>query len=236
MKGFLNWSGGKDSAMCLYEARRQGLSIDALVTTLSQATDRITMHGVRRALLECQAASVGLPLHTVLLPEGAGIETYGSAISASNQALRAEGFTQAVFGDLFLEDLKQYRETLYACDGLQTAFPLWQMDTRRLLEDLISLGFKAVVVCVNAALLPPRFCGRIIDASFLHDLPAGVDPCGERGEYHSFVVDGPGFKTAVPYALGELVYQEYPAPATRDDCFTTAAPAAGFWFQDLLPV
>ena len=162
------------------------------------------------------------------------MKAYEDAISRSNRALRSLGFDTVLSGDLFLEDLKLYREQLYAKDGLQTAFPLWQRDTRSLLREFIDLGFKAIIVCTNDAFLDKSFCGRIIDDSFLRDLPEGVDPCGERGEYHSFVFDGPIFSVPVRFAAGGLVQRSYPAPV-QDDCFGEAAPAAGFHFCDLHP-
>ena len=230
----MNWSGGKDSAFCLYEAGRQGLRVEALVTTVSESTGRITMHGVPRTLLQQQAASVQLPLHEINLPDSGGMSAYETAISHTNQLLRHEGFDQAISGDLFLEDLKAFREQLYAKDQLQTLFPLWKKDTRTLLRNFIDLGFKAIVVCTNDAFLDKSFCGRLIDDSFLNDLPPGVDVCGEHGEYHSFVFDGPMFSSPIHFHTGDLVYRTYPAPTTND-CFTDPQPAAGFYFCDLSP-
>ncbi len=234
MKAFLNWSGGKDSSFCLYEARRQGIAIDALVTTINQKHDRISMHGVRRSLLELQAASIQLPLHTIEMPAQASMNIYEELISKSNQQLKRKGFTHVVSGDLFLEDLKAYREQLYAKDQLNCLFPIWTVNTKALMKEFISLGFKAIIVCVNTTYLDKSFCGRLIDESFVHDLPDNVDVCGEHGEYHSFVFDGPVFSEPVCFSKGETVYQEYPAPE-KDDCFQTPQPTAGFYFQDLIP-
>jgi uncharacterized protein (TIGR00290 family) len=233
MKAFLNWSGGKDSALCLYKARQQGLNIEALVTAVNTGTNRISMHGVERTLLEQQAASIGLPLYTVELPEQPGMEEYELAISATNQKLKAKGFTHAVSGDLFLEDLKAYREKLYAKDHIDCLFPLWKIDTKELMQTFLALGFKAIIVCVNSAFLDKSFCGRLLDESFIKDLPAGVDVCGENGEYHSFVFDGPLFSKPVAFTKGEIVFKEYPAPQSND-CFTTPQPPTGFYFCDLL--
>ena len=231
----MNWSGGKDSALCLYESRRHGPAPEALVTTVSAASGRVSMHGVHGSLIAQQAASVQLPLH--LLPlEGTGMQAYEEAIGQANRSFRARGFTHALSGDLFLEDLKVYREGLYARDGLAAALPLWKKDTATLLRDFISLGFKAIVVCTNESLLDKSFCGRLLDESFLNDLPAQVDACGEHGEYHSFVFDGPGFREPVRFCTGELVRRSYPAPLQPgNDCFTDPQPAAGFYFCDLLP-
>jgi uncharacterized protein (TIGR00290 family) len=234
MKAFLNWSGGKDSAFCLYQARKQNINIDALVTTINQKHDRISMHGVRRSLLELQAASIQLPLHTIEMPEQASMSIYEELISKSNRQLKQEGFTHAVSGDLFLEDLKAYREQLYAKDHLKCLFPIWTINTKALMNEFISLGFKAIIVCVNTAYLDRSVCGTLMDESFVHDLPDNVDVCGENGEYHSFVFDGPIFSKPVCFSKGEVVYQEYPAPS-KDDCFKAPQPASGFYFQDLIP-
>ncbi|MGZ5189611.1 MAG: Dph6-related ATP pyrophosphatase [Flavisolibacter sp.] len=222
MKAFLNWSGGKDSAFCLYKALKQNINIQALVTSMNNNTNRVSMHGVRRTLIQEQASSIQLPLHTIELPEQPGMEEYEKAISQTNQQLKEKGFTHAISGDLFLEDLKSYREKLYEKDQIECLFPLWKTDTDKLLEEFIFLGFKAVVVCVNSFLLDQKFCGRIIDHDFINDLPSHVDPCGENGEYHSFVFDGPLFSKPIQFDLGEIVYREYKGPRLT-----------GFYFQEI---
>ncbi len=232
-KTFFSWSGGKDSALALHIARQQGVAVEALVTSINASTNRISMHGVRRELLQQQASAIRLPLHVIELNEMPGMKAYESAIHASNQQLVQQGFTRVVFGDIFLEDLRRYREELMAADGLACLFPLWQMNSREVMRRFIDGGFKAVVVCVNSGRLPQTFCGRLLNEEFLNDLPADVDPCGENGEYHSFVFDGPIFSSPIPFELGEQVYREYPAPSAND-CFDTPQPAAGFWYQDLL--
>lgn len=240
MKAFLNWSGGKDSALCLYKARQEGINIEALVTTVNSTTNRISMHGVQRSLLEQQAAALQLPLYTVELPEMPGMQQYEQTIHQTNQLLKAKGFTHAVSGDLFLEDLKAYREELYAKDEIECLFPLWKMDTKDVIQTFLSSTFKAIIVCVNNSFLDKSFCGRLLDESFIHDLPSSVDICGENGEYHSFVFDGPMFSKPVVFQKGEMVFKEYAAPLLRqaqndnNDCFTTLKPAAGFYFCDLL--
>lgn len=235
IKAFLNWSGGKDSALALYTAREQQLNVQALVTTVSSATARVTMHGVRQELVAQQAAALHLPLRFVSLPATPGMAAYEESIRSANRELVQQQFTHAVSGDIFLEDLKRYRETLYAQDGIKTVFPLWKKDSMELLETFWETGFKAIVVCVNAAVLDQRFCGRMLDASFVKDLPPGVDPCGENGEYHSFVFDGPLFSESVAFEQGGIVYQEYAAPRSSNDCFSTPQPTTGFYFLDLLP-
>src|SRR5687767_14554037 len=212
MKAFLNWSGGKDSAFCLYKAFQQKINIQAVVTSMNLSTNRVSMHGVRRSLIEEQAASIQMPLHTIELPEQPGMGDYESAICQSNQNLKENGFTHAVSGDLFLEDLKIYREELYGKDQIECLFPLWKMDTNQLLEEFTSAGFKAIIVCVNSSLLDQKFCGRIIDQDFINDLPPHVDPCGENGEYHSFVFDGPIFSKPISFTTAQVVYEEYKSP------------------------
>lgn len=234
MKAFLNWSGGKDSGFCLHKARQQGLNIEALVTTVNKKHNRISMHGVRRELLDQQAASIQLPLHTIELPEQASMNLYEEGIGQRNRILKQQGFTHAVSGDLFLEDLKMYREKLYAKDNIDCLFPLWKMNTGELLKEFLSLGFRSVIVCVNASFLDKSFCGRMIDESFISDLPSHVDVCGENGEYHSFVFDGPIFSEPISFTTGEVVYQEYSAPK-KDDCFTSPQLTSGFYFQELVP-
>ena len=209
MKTFLSWSGGKDSAYCLYLAKQQGLEVKALVTTVNEEYNRVSMHGVPKEMVELQAASIQLPLHTIELPEAPGTSVFEEQIHQNNMLLKEQGFDTAVFGDIFLEDLRQYREALYQKDGISCSFPLWKMDSRQLVDHLISAGFKPIVVCVDATRLDQSFCGRLLDESFIKDLPESVDPCGENGEYHSFVFDGPIFHHPVPYRKGDTVFREY---------------------------
>lgn len=235
MKAFLNWSGGKDSALCLYKAIKEGIRIDALVTTINSGTDRISMHGVPRTLLERQAAALQLPLYTIELPERPGMEEYEEAIGQMNRQLKSKGFTHAVSGDLFLEDLKNYRENLYAKDEIQCFFPLWKTDTKNIIRSFFTLGFNAIIVCVNNRFLGKDFCGRLLDESFINDLPADADVCGENGEYHSFVFNGPIFSRQIFFTKGEIVFKAYTMPPKNDHCFTVTRPPEGFYFCDLLP-
>jgi uncharacterized protein (TIGR00290 family) len=232
-KAFFNWSGGKDSALALYRAQQEGIAIDALVTSINSSSDRVSMHGVRRELLVQQVLAIGLPLHTIELPQMPDMKTYEQAVHQIHAQLKVEGFTHGVFGDIFLEDLKIYREELLLKDGLQCLFPIWKQPAKELLQQFIETGFKAIIVCVNSAYLDQSFCGRLLDESFLNALPPTVDPCGENGEYHSFVFDGPIFSKPISFKKAELVYKEYAAPGSNDDCFTSPQPAAGFYFQDL---
>ena len=198
------------------------------------------MHGVRRELVEQQASSIGLPLRTIEVPQMPGMQVYEDAVRAVHRRLAADGFTHGLFGDIFLEDLKAYREELLFEDGLDCLFPIWKEDPKALLRRFIDSGFKAIIVCVNASFLGEEFCGRLLDDSFVNDLPANVDPCGENGEYHSFVFDGPMFSTPVAHKKGGVVFKEYPSPKIRqvqgdnDDCFIAPQPASGFFFQDLI--
>lgn len=233
MKAFFSWSGGKDSALALYKAQQQGVKIAAVVTTVNTATNRIAMHGVRRELIEAQAASIGLPLYTIEVPEMPGMTVYEEAVRVMHQRLKSEGFTHGVFGDIFLEDLKTYREALLAKDGLQCLFPLWKKESDALMNEFMALNFQSVVVCINNAQLDKGFCGRLLNEQFISDLPQGVDPCGENGEYHSFVFDGPIFTKRLRFQKGDIVFKEYPSPQS-DDCFAAPQPAAGFYFQDLI--
>ena len=235
MKSFLNWSGGKDAAFSLYKAAQSTLPVEALVTTVTASTGRVSMHGVRKILIQQQAAALQLPLHFLEVPSKPSMKAYEEVIHTSNSFFKAQGFTTAVFGDLFLEDLKTYRENLYAKSDLLCSFPLWGWDTKLMIREFLAAGFKAIVVCVNGAVLDKSFCGRMIDASFLSDLPPHVDPCGENGEYHSFVFDGPVFQNQVRFGKGQVVTETYPAPVT-DDCFTDPRPPVPFYFCDLLPV
>jgi uncharacterized protein (TIGR00290 family) len=232
MKAFLNWSGGKDSALCLYTAQKEGIPVQALLTTI--ANGRISMHGVPRNLLEQQAASLGLPLYTMEMPEQPGMQVYEDTLSALHHKLKSEGYTHSVYGDIFLEDLKQFRDRLLQKDGLTGLYPLWGADSRDILRQFWSAGFKAIVVCTNSHYLDQSFCGRLLDESLIRDLPEGVDPCGENGEFHSFVFDGPLFSYPLSFQKGDIIYKEYPAPKQEgDDCFTTPQPPAGFYFQTL---
>ena len=230
----MNWSGGKDSALALYTAIQQGIPVDALVTAVNSTANHISMHGVRRELLEAQAASIGLPLHTVEMPEMPDMKTYEDALRQMNRGFVANGFTHAVFGDIFLEDLKTYREALLFEDGLACLFPLWKKDTGELIKQLIGRGFKAVIVCVNSAVLDKSFCGRLLDESFLADLPPGVDRCGENGEYHSFVFDGPLFPAPIAFKKGAIVFKEYEAPKSSANGDAEPQSRVGFYFQDLI--
>ena len=200
------WSGGKDSAMALYEAQKsEKYDVAALLTTVTQDYDRISMHGVRRALLEEQAALLGIPLETILISKHSSNEEYEAKMKEALVRYKKEDIVSVVFGDIFLEDLKKYREDNLAKIGLKGVFPIWKRDTRELAAAFIDLGFKAIITCVDSKSLDKSFAGRVFDNQFLSDLPNGIDPCGENGEFHSFVYDGPIFSRGIIFEKGQVV-------------------------------
>ena len=239
-KAYFNWSTGKDSAMALYQCLQdKELTISGLLTTINEGYDRVSMHGIRRSLLHKQAESIGLPLFEVLLPEVPTMESYELALRSQLDERIKQGDTISIFGDIFLEDLRKYREDKLAEIGLKAHFPLWKKDTNTLARELIDLGFKAIVVCVNEAYLDDSYLGRLIDHDFIDSLPTNVDPCGENGEYHTFVFDGPIFKEPIPFELGEKVYRTYQVAKQKEDdttydCATENEITTGFWYLDLM--
>lgn len=229
---YFNWSTGKDSSMALYYAQQNpSLRIDRLLTSVNSHYNRVSMHGLRRELLEEQAKSIGLPLSTIELPEQPSMEDYGNIMRKTVDQLQADKFTDCVFGDIFLEDLREYRENQLAPFGIEAHFPLWKKDTRELMHDFVSLGFKAVVVCIKSDLLDESFVGRELDLDFVNDLPPNVDPCGENGEFHTFCYDGPIFDYPVTFEIGEKTFREYDHPKDDD---SEVPEKLGFWFCDLL--
>ncbi|HET9622855.1 MAG TPA: hypothetical protein VFP84_15885 [Kofleriaceae bacterium] len=217
-KAWLSWSSGKDSAFALHEVRRAGeLDVVGLVTTLTTAYGRVAMHGVRDALLDRQAAAIGLPCHKVGLPAPCSNAEYEQRLGAALGAARADGVTHIVFGDLFLADIRAYRERQLAALDLTPVFPLWGRDTRALAHAMVDAGLRAHLTCVDPRRLDRAFAGRVFDAALLADLPAGVDPCGEHGEFHTFVTAGPMFAAPIEVEPGEVVERD------------------GFVFADLVP-
>lgn len=207
----LNWSSGKDAAMALYLLQQSGsYKVQSLLTSLSEAYGRISMHGVREAVLERQAMHLQLPLQKIYLPENADMDTYNRIMGAAVSEIKAAAIYTLAFGDIFLEDLKAYREKQLEAAGMKAVFPLWKRDTAQLVKEVEEVGIRAMIVCVNNRYLDQSFLGRYIDSRLLADLPAGVDPCGENGEYHSLVVDAPYFSGGpLPVKAGEMVYREY---------------------------
>ncbi|MGA8016530.1 MAG: ATP-binding protein [Candidatus Dormiibacterota bacterium] len=208
-RALLSWSSGKDSAWALHVLRQQGdVEVVGLLTTFNQKFARVAMHGVRDQLARQQARAVGLPLLAVQLPWPCPNEAYEAAMSQGLARARADGVTHIAFGDLFLEDIRAYREERMAAAGMTPLFPVWGLDTAQLAQDMVESGTRATVVCVDPKQLDSRFCGRTFDISLLRELPEGVDPCGERGEFHTFVSDGPAFAWPVPVTRGQVVERD----------------------------
>jgi uncharacterized protein (TIGR00290 family) len=208
-KVIFSWSGGKDSALALYELRKnKDCEIQALLTTITEGYDRASMHGVRRALVEEQARSLGLPLEKVFIAKHSSNDDYESKMRHVLEKNLALDISSVAFGDIFLEDLRKYREDKLSVIGMKAIFPIWKKDTSVLARLFIELGFKAIVTCVDSNVLDKMFVGRVFDEQFISDLPSSVDPCGENGEFHSFVYDGPIFRHSVPFKKGEIVLRD----------------------------
>jgi uncharacterized protein (TIGR00290 family) len=214
----MSWSGGKDSCLALYEIQKAGdYQVAALLTTVTRDYDRISMHGVRRVLLERQAASLGLPLHEIFITKDATNQEYETKMEEALAVYREQGIDAVVFGDLFLEEIRAYRDQFLARHKMHGIYPVWLRDTTEFIREFVKLGFRAVITCVDGHVLDPSFAGMLIDEKFLSVLPSQIDPCGENGEFHTFVFDGPNFREPVKFSIGERV--------ARDS----------FWFCDLLP-
>jgi uncharacterized protein (TIGR00290 family) len=203
------WSGGKDSAMALHTLLHQNdIRIAALLTTVTETYDRISMHGVRRELLHQQAQSIGLPLHEVLIPPQCVNPIYEARMEQALRTHLDQGVRNVAFGDIFLEDLRAYREKNLARIGMTALFPIWKRDTRELIHSFQANKFRAIAVCVDPKAIAPTFAGRELDASFFRDLPPHADPCGENGEFHTFVYDGPIFRSPIHVRTGEVVNRD----------------------------
>jgi uncharacterized protein (TIGR00290 family) len=205
----LSWSGGKDSALAFRELSRDPhYEARSLLTTVTEGYDRISMHGVRISLLDQQAKALGLPLVKVAIPQAANNEQYESRMREVLARERANGVTTVAFGDIFLEDIRRYREEKLSQVGMKAIFPIWKRDTQELALEFISAGFRAILTCVDSKQLDSSFVGRTFDRSFLEDLPSKVDPCGENGEFHTFVCAGPIFSQSIAVRKGEIVLRE----------------------------
>jgi len=207
----LSWSGGKDSALTLDALRRDAsVEVVALLTTVTTGYDRISIHGVRRSLLYAQTASVGLPVYEVVLEPKSSNELYDAAVAHALADVRRRhpDVRRIAYGDLFLEDVRRYREERLTPLGFEGLFPLWGLPTNVLARDFVDRGFEARLVCVDTTQLDASFAGRVFDHALLDELPTSVDPCGERGEFHTFVSNGPGFTTPVAYDVGEIVLRD----------------------------
>jgi uncharacterized protein (TIGR00290 family) len=228
----MNWSSGRDAAMALYQLQRDNqFDVQLLLTSVNSHFDRVSMHGLHRNMLEAQIQAIGIPSKTIELPESPSMEVYEQKMTETLNELIEDGFTTSAFGDIFLEDLRNYRETQLATLGVNACFPLWKRDTTELLKEFIELGFRAVIVCLNSEFLDESFLGREIDQDFINDLPANVDPCGENGEFHTFCFDGPIFKHPVKFELGERIFRTYERP--KQDNAHCNDQDVGFWFCDL---
>ena len=244
-KALMCWSGGKDSSMALQRASSD-YEITGLLTTLNADFKRISMHGVREELLDAQAQAIGLPIIKVWVSAGSNAE-YEQQMRQALQAAKADGVTHVIFGDIFLQDLRDYREKQLAKVGLQAVFPLWQRDTTALIREFIASGFNTITCCINDGYLDAGWAGREINQLFIDELPASVDPCGENGEYHTFCYAGPIFKSPVLFKVGEVVYRPLDIPMqvtsaqqaddTQSEQYMCSSPVQtkGFWFCELLP-
>jgi uncharacterized protein (TIGR00290 family) len=234
------WSGGKDSALALNRILNDaGYDVLALLSMCNEHFERVSMHGVRVALLDRQAQAIGLPLEKIFLSCQSSNDEYHQKMSDCLLAYKAKGITGCVFGDIFLEDLRRWREENLALVGLRGIFPLWKIASNELIQDFITLQFGSIVCCTNDAYLDEAFVGRNIDADFIASLPSDVDPCGENGEFHSFAFAGPIFKEPVEFEVGNKVYR--PIEETHPGATSTVCPSPsarrtrGFWFCDLIP-
>ena len=224
---YFNWSSGKDSALALHQLLISGeYHVGQLLVSMNAHYNRVTMHGVQRALLEKQLQTIAIPASTVELPQQPTHEQYEQLMSATAGQMKLKGYDYAGFGDIFLEDLRQYREQQLATIGIQSVFPLWGKNTRQLMNSFIEMGFKAITVCVDDTLLGANFLGRELDVDFLNELPAGVDPCGENGEFHTFCYYAPFFSSSVQFEKGEQKLETYQYNGQQ----------SAFRFLDLLPL
>ncbi|NIF07884.1 diphthine--ammonia ligase [Chryseobacterium sp. Tr-659] len=231
-KALFNWSSGKDSALALYKTLQEDqYEVTTLLTSINKEFQRISMHGVHVSLLEKQAESIGIPLVKMELPKEPSMEEYQEIMDKTISEIKASGITHSIFGDIFLEDLRKYREEQLNAIGMSAVFPLWKQNTSSLIHEFLNLGFKTIVTCVNGNYLDKGFAGRIIDEQFLNELPDHVDPCGENGEFHTFTFDGPLFKHPIHFEIGETVKKTYPKPKTDKQ---DKGGEYIFWFSDLI--
>ena len=226
MKCVFSWSGGKDSALALYKVlKSKEFDVVGLLTTFNEANKRVSMHGVTQEFIEEQAKAIGVPLISIYLPENSSMEMYNQIMHTILLEQKGKGVQGVIFGDIFLDDLRQYREKQLGKLGLMAFFPLWNMSTNNVADEFIAAGFKAVVSCVDGSLLKKTMAGKMYNRNFIADLPVNVDVCGENGEFHSFVFDGPIFKNPILYKRGKNVARNYANPQEGN--------TKTFWFADL---
>ena len=231
IKALLCWSGGKDSALCLHEVMTSGIyDVRYLLTTINSTVHRISMHGVREELLEQQADSLGLALIKMYVKEGS-FDEYEREMESLLLKIKREGIEHVIFGDIFLEDLRLYRENNLEKVGMHAVFPLWKKDTTALLNSLLQWKFRTITCCVNSQYLDKSFVGVELDNEFIQRLPGGVDPCGENGEYHTFCFDGPIFKKPINFTIGETIFK----PQNPDQAVGSHTEQPGFWYCDFIP-
>ncbi|WP_113652676.1 Dph6-related ATP pyrophosphatase [Pedobacter namyangjuensis] len=222
----VSWSGGKDSMLALHRILQENkYDVRYLLTTVNKKFGRVSMHGVRTSLLSEQADSLDIPLKTLEMPELPTIGAYEATLNNALMQFKLEGISHIVFGDIFLEDLKQYRETQVAQLGMSAVFPLWGSQSEALIAEFIDLGYETIVVCSQDGL--QEFCGRVIDRSFVSSLPDRIDPCGENGEFHTYVFNGPMLKSKINFEIGERVFKTFPNP-------NQSKKDIGYWYIDLI--
>ena len=234
-KVIFSWSGGKDSSYCLHKVLQENLyDVKYLLTTVNSNFRRVSMHGVREELLDKQAESIGIPLLKITVSEGTNSE-YERQMEALLLKAKLEGIEHVIFGDIFLEDLRVYRENNLAKVGMKGVFPIWKTDTKFLIDDFITKGFRTLTCCVNDAFLNEEWVGKEIDQTFVSDLPDNVDPCGENGEYHTFCYMGPIFKQKIDFTIGEKIYKALEVKTNPDANCSKQGQTKGFWYVDLIP-
>lgn len=209
----LSWSGGKDSAITLQRLlKNDQVSVERLLVSINESTSRVSMHGVRRKLIERQSEILDIPVTFLNLPENPSMDEYNSILENQMVELMKEGFTHCAFGDIFLEDLKEYRQKQLDKIGMKSLFPIWGEDTTQIAQQFVADGFKAIFVCVDKNRSISKFTGNFYSTDFLNEIPEEIDPCGENGEFHTFVFDGPIFSEPISYQKGEVIDKEYPSP------------------------
>jgi uncharacterized protein (TIGR00290 family) len=235
-KTYFNWSSGKDSALALHHLLQDSeYAVEELITTVNSHYNRVSMHGLRKELLVAQTDALNIKASLIELPEMPSMEIYEQKMLETVSRLKEDGFTHSAFGDIYLEDLRDYREQHLAKQGFKAVFPIWKRDTKELIHEFLELGFKTIIVCANSKYFGEDFVGTVIDKHFIDNLPEDVDPCGENGEFHTFCFDGPIFKQPISFTLGEKVYREYNTPKTDNSVCKSDSEKYGVWYCDLIP-
>ncbi|TYP98237.1 uncharacterized protein (TIGR00290 family) [Tenacibaculum adriaticum] len=241
-KAYFNWSSGKDSSLALYKILlEKEYEVQKLITNVNKDFQRVSMHGLHESLLDAQAKSIGIPLEKIEFPANVTMDLYNKKMKEKTSELKENGLVNGIFGDIFLEDLRNYRDTKLQEVGIKGVYPLWKQDTKALLQEFLSLGFKTITVCVNAKKLGKEFVGRIIDEDFINELPEDVDVCGENGEFHTFCYDGPIFKKPIDFEIGDKLLKSYTLHDNdSDNCHQSSSKEevknydTSFWYCDLI--